>query len=354
MALSRLTVWAANQILTAATLNAEFNNILNNALTLISPLTADLNFNSYKAKNIVLESHPPTTSTAGQLAYFGTEGLYIGYTGSGPTVVILGPHSGISRVSGLTGSLISNIGSFSANAYQLRRAGAFPSAVFGIATTSSFSVNTQTAGPLANGRDQAAAFGSTDVHFYAISTGYASTSIAGLVSSQPPPTGPTMPSSYNSWAYLCSAKYSTGSSALAEGLIITGSKVIRANTSIAALVQVATSTQVVGNLSTGVPSMATQIFLNIGVEGQASTAGRLLMLPTVAVTSSAYGWITRVDLTSTPVPSYIHRFDYQPVLPNFNTTPTVYLNTNFSAGASGTYAVLYCDALGYTVPNGDQ
>jgi hypothetical protein len=42
MALSRITTWNANDVLTAAALNAEFNNILNNPISLISPLTAAL------------------------------------------------------------------------------------------------------------------------------------------------------------------------------------------------------------------------------------------------------------------------------------------------------------------------
>ena len=42
MALSRVTVWSSGQVLTAGDLNGEFNNILNNALTLISPLTGNL------------------------------------------------------------------------------------------------------------------------------------------------------------------------------------------------------------------------------------------------------------------------------------------------------------------------
>lgn len=44
MALSRLTTWA-KQTLTFQALNAEFNNILNNALSLISPLTGSLDAN---------------------------------------------------------------------------------------------------------------------------------------------------------------------------------------------------------------------------------------------------------------------------------------------------------------------
>jgi hypothetical protein len=43
MALSRIKTWSDAEVLTAADLNGEFNNILNNALTLISPLTGPLN-----------------------------------------------------------------------------------------------------------------------------------------------------------------------------------------------------------------------------------------------------------------------------------------------------------------------
>lgn len=42
MALARIKTWVAGDTLTAADLNAEFNNLLNNALSLISPLTGQL------------------------------------------------------------------------------------------------------------------------------------------------------------------------------------------------------------------------------------------------------------------------------------------------------------------------
>jgi hypothetical protein len=45
MALSRVKTWGA-EVLYSADLNAEFNNILNNALALISPLTGNLDVNS--------------------------------------------------------------------------------------------------------------------------------------------------------------------------------------------------------------------------------------------------------------------------------------------------------------------
>lgn len=46
MALSRVKVWG-NEILTAADLNAEFNNIINNASSLISPLSGSLDWDGY-------------------------------------------------------------------------------------------------------------------------------------------------------------------------------------------------------------------------------------------------------------------------------------------------------------------
>ena len=42
MAILRIKTWVANEVLTAADLNAEFNNPINNALSLISPLTGEL------------------------------------------------------------------------------------------------------------------------------------------------------------------------------------------------------------------------------------------------------------------------------------------------------------------------
>lgn len=60
MALARLKSWVSLEVLTAADLNAEFNNILNNALSLISPLTGNLDANSNDLTNVNqldIESH---------------------------------------------------------------------------------------------------------------------------------------------------------------------------------------------------------------------------------------------------------------------------------------------------------
>jgi hypothetical protein len=59
--------------------------------------------------------------------------------------------------------------------------------------------NISTAGPAANGRDQAGAFSNSSwVHFYWIWNG---TTLASLSSATAPPTGPTLPSGYTHWAY---------------------------------------------------------------------------------------------------------------------------------------------------------
>jgi hypothetical protein len=47
MALSRVKSWADGEVLTASDLNAEFNNILNNASSLISPLSGALDWDGY-------------------------------------------------------------------------------------------------------------------------------------------------------------------------------------------------------------------------------------------------------------------------------------------------------------------
>lgn len=81
-------------------------------------------------------------------------------------------------------------------------------------TSGSFTINTATAGPALNGRDQAGAFGASQwLHFYAISG--AGQTTGGLVSTVASTTvaGPTLPSGYTNFAYLFSV-YWNGSSQL--------------------------------------------------------------------------------------------------------------------------------------------
>lgn len=68
------------------------------------------------------------------------------------------------------------------------------------ANTGNISNNPSTAGPTANGRDQAGAFSNSSwMHFYFIWNG---TTLATLSSASAPPTAPTLPSGYTHWAYF--------------------------------------------------------------------------------------------------------------------------------------------------------
>jgi len=75
MAISRVHTWVALEVLTASDLNNEFNNILNNAVSLVSPLTANLDFNNFKAVNFRFEVQSSTQSAAqqGRAYYQSTE-----------------------------------------------------------------------------------------------------------------------------------------------------------------------------------------------------------------------------------------------------------------------------------------
>ena len=90
MALARIKVWIA-ETLTFTDLNTEFNNVLDNALSLISPLTADLNFNGNDLNNL-----STGTAAAPGLNFNGDtdSGLYVsaansvGVTAGGASVVL--------------------------------------------------------------------------------------------------------------------------------------------------------------------------------------------------------------------------------------------------------------------------
>jgi hypothetical protein len=75
MSLARVKVWNPGDVLTAADLNAEFNNILNNPTTLISPFTANLDFANFQAVRMRVEN-VTTTQAAGQIGrlMFNTSG----------------------------------------------------------------------------------------------------------------------------------------------------------------------------------------------------------------------------------------------------------------------------------------
>src|SRR3990167_4324082 len=60
MALARVTTWSSGEVLTAAALNAEFDSILSNALSLISPITGTLDLNG---NELILDVDADTSVT---------------------------------------------------------------------------------------------------------------------------------------------------------------------------------------------------------------------------------------------------------------------------------------------------
>ena len=52
MAVGRVTTWISGQVLTASALNAEIDNLINNALTMISPLTGNIDFGNFRLDNL--------------------------------------------------------------------------------------------------------------------------------------------------------------------------------------------------------------------------------------------------------------------------------------------------------------
>ena len=63
MSLARVTTWQIGDVLTAADLNAEFNNILNNPGSLISPATANFDLDGKTLIDPVYK-HTPVTFTS--------------------------------------------------------------------------------------------------------------------------------------------------------------------------------------------------------------------------------------------------------------------------------------------------
>lgn len=205
MALARAHVWNAGDILKAADLNNEFNNILNNPINLISPTTGPINFNGQLNTGLLPSAITASSATAGQVLQVGTTGNSIFANAAAPFLP--------SRVTNLRGFTSSGNATFSADSYVMRTTGG--TASWTVTATSSFGVSVNTVGPAAGGRDQNPVFASTFVHFYAITTGNGSTAPAGLVSSNPPTVGPNaMPANYTGWTYLGGAQYSSASTTL--------------------------------------------------------------------------------------------------------------------------------------------
>jgi len=322
MALSRVKTWVDGEVLFSADQNGEFNNILNNPIALISPTTGAINFNGLAHSGLV-----PSAVTASS----GSTGQPLGVLPSG-TVGFINVGTAVSRVSGLVATLSSQSGTFAADGFVMRSTAS--ALTWSVTATSSFGASVGTAGPAAGGRDVAAAFSSTEVHWYAITTGPGSTAPACVVSSKAPPLGPVMPATYTGWTYLGGSPYSSASTTVSVPHRMRGAKTYY--DALAGVLSVGHSTaEVTLSLANAVPANATEmlIYYDVSTTAAANGVARLRL-----ITGSDY-------IIGVTGPTVNDRDTGLFSIPN--------IGRNLIYTVDSTFTGLTINAQGYTMPNGD-
>jgi hypothetical protein len=203
--------------------------------------------------------------------------------------------------------------------------------------------NISTAGPAANGRDQAGAFSNSSwVHFYWIWNG---TTLATISSATAPPTGPTLPSGYTHWAYA-GAVY-LGSGGTLTYTYIRGA-VAYYRTLQSALSNGGATSETTISLAALVPPNATNIHLFINARITASgggVGGSNLMLRLV----SGVGLIAQYSVDAI-VAGQGGNQGGGLLIPNVS--QLYYLWQDYNANISARAATIY--VAGYEVPNGGE
>jgi hypothetical protein len=383
MTLTRIKTWVPGDILTAADLNAEFNNLLANATTLISPLQGDVNFDNHQAQNLILEhviANPtPTPATEGHLFYDTvTDEVKVD---TGAAIRVVGPGitststsgsatGGVgSRVTRLQGTISANLATFQAYEFLFQSTNPLLGTYLMTGMQNvSFTVNCQTAGPAAGGRDVPGALTGAQAHYYAITTGYNSTAPAGTISSRSPYTsdgGPALPTSYVGWAYLCSAVYTVASSVPAvlsqtvcgaHTYLITTSNLAGAGqgngAGVPILASAGSSVETSVRVDAYVPAMAPSYFLqHVGSGGLTTAGGTDIEVQTVleedfqrprhTLRTRQYGVTNGQSLQGHSVVS----------MPNVN-TPASFVYYTIAVALSGVPQV-YLNVTGHMNSNGD-
>jgi hypothetical protein len=202
--------------------------------------------------------------------------------------------------------------------------------------------NISTAGPAANGRDQAGAFSNSSwVHFYWIWNG---TTLATISSATAPPTGPTLPSGYTHWAYA-GAVYLDSGGAL-KRVYLVGNKVFYAAGQ-GILVGGSATTETAISLSSVIPPNALSFEVNGDHVGITDSAGDISITISLRVLSgSNFFSFPRVARNAGNTAN--HREIIISGLSIPNTGNLYYLNTI----ANGSSPQLNLTVTSYTVPNG--
>lgn len=203
--------------------------------------------------------------------------------------------------------------------------------------------NTATAGPAANGRDQAGAFAAGWVHFYWIWNPTAS-ALATIASNVAPPTGPTLPADYTYWAYAGAVYYD---GAALRNVLIKGSRVFyRAGQS--ALANGASLAEVAVNLATFIPPNALDAMLDVNARASNDTVAQVFDAKLSVVTANRYAGIILQNDVATDIcrgSSFIKIPNVgQSVLYDWDTTP----------GGGANTLELDIAVCGYKIPNGSE
>lgn len=201
--------------------------------------------------------------------------------------------------------------------------------------------NISTAGPAANGRDQAGAFtADTFVHFYWQWNG---TTLATTSSATAPPTGPTLTTGYTHWAYA-GAVYFTGGAlrrVYVRGSWVSHAVMQNAINGATATVETAVS------VSTIVPSNALNYKMSGRLSATATAGGSINIDIDLRVLSGSQ--FARPFSNHSTGASFIHILSVgEYTLPNVS-QQFYYLATS----VTGTFGGLTLDVTEYQVPNGD-
>jgi len=203
--------------------------------------------------------------------------------------------------------------------------------------------NISTAGPAANGRDQAGAFSNSSwVHFYWIWNG---TTLATISSATAPPTGPTLPTGYTHWAYA-GAVYLDSGGAL-KSVFIKGAWVYYNPQVVVLNSGSVNTTESSFTIGAAVPPNTQSFLLNTDMQGIASAGGNVISTFRLRVVSGV-NYTPIALLRATANNSYsslaMHELPF--------VSATVYYifdnNTNISSN------LVSVGLLGYQIPNGGE
>lgn len=221
---------------------------------------------------------------------------------------------------------------FSATAVVLRNTSNEIVVRYNVATVTN---DVAAAGPVANGRDQAAAFAANSwIHFYWIWNG---TTLATISSAVAPPTGPTLPAGYTHWAYIGAIRFNASSQLMQTR--ISGNNVYYRNNGLTQVLSGGSATGATAvDVSSFVPPNASHIFLESRLLYQNAAVNADNNVRFAFVSGDDYFFMRLI----TQVANQNFEYSGQIVIPN--ATQQIFYNWSVAAGTRS--AFLYINGYG--------